>query len=306
MPKIVVLPLGLYVNTQQQRSVDAFAKLGISKLSLLWNWLPLPSFLRRFQKVNLTQTFDKYRRGDMTTKQFRTTADHFISNLKPQAFDAAWNAQSVVTDYTRAAFADIEKLEAQGVIVYVFSGTNPLNVSAIEKQYGKKMPGIHFFSYKHNVLGDELTKALCKEIKAKHPEAKPSDIAWFYSHPGAGPFPGVWNFMRWILAPFKMWFYQKAQNEVAALQNLSQQNKMFTLFEQSKVNTKEPGIFNTLKDFLKGEILLTASTQVSNVVPFTPARQQKKGRVVANQGATTAEASLRPRLGRRRDVQTDI
>ncbi len=300
MPKIVVLPLGLYVNTQQQRSVDAFAKLGISKLSLLWNWLPLPSFLRRFQKVNLTETFDKYRRGELTTKQFRTTANYFASPLKPKDFDNAWNAQCVVTDYSRAAFEDIEKLQAQGAIVYVFSGTNPLNVNHIEKQYGKKIPGTHFFSYQHGVLGQQLIQALCEDIKTKHPESKPQDIAWFYSHPGPGPLPG-WGFMRWILAPFKMWFYQKAHHEVATLQHLGQGNKRFTLFEQFKANTKEPGIFKALKDFMKSATLSTASTQDPKVAPLTPAHQQQKRRGLLNQKQIpTSEASLRPRQNKQK------
>ncbi len=267
MIKVAIFPLGLFVKPQPQRSINAFAKLGISKLALLWNWLPLPTYLRRFQKTYLPDVFDSYREGKITTEQFRKTAEFFVSNLSPQAFDAAWNAQCLLSDYAKKAFDEAELLIEQGVEVYFFSGTNPLHVASIEKQHGKPIPGIHYFSYEHKKLNNDLTKDLLAHIQQKHKGILPQEVAFLYSKP-IEPYPTL-GFWGWLWAPFQRWFYQRAVRDVDNLQHLTKDK--VTLVEHS--NTAAPMLLTTLGLNPKPE---TKSVQRSRCKPILIARAPKQ------------------------------
>jgi len=245
MSKVIVVPLSVYIKNNEQNSIEAFAKLGVSKLSMLWHWLPLPSFLRRFQQVNLPRLMDQYRRGELDSLAFAKAMQPVYPSLRISMlkFEKAWNAHTEVTSFTKKAFDEIASLQKQGHKVYLFSGTNPMDIRCIQKAYGKPIPGSHFFSYKENKLGKELVNGLLDKIYKENPKIKPQDIAWFYAPAGVGPYPG-WGWLAWLLAPFKKWFHFGAQKYVADLQKQSQAKRGFTLVASPREGT--PGIIKQL------------------------------------------------------------
>ncbi|MBN9289365.1 MAG: hypothetical protein BGO43_12215 [Gammaproteobacteria bacterium 39-13] len=241
MSKVIVVPLSVYIKNNEQNSIEAFAKLGVSKLSMLWHWLPLPSFLRRFQQVNLPRLMDQYRRGEVDSLAFAKAMQPVYPSLRISMlkFEKAWNAHTEVTSFSKKAFDEIASLQKQGHKVYLFSGTNPMDIRCIQKAYGKPIPGSHFFSYKEKKLGKELVDGLLDKIYKENPKIKPQDIAWFYAPAGVGPYP-QWGWLAWFLAPFKKWFHSGAQKYVAGLQKQSQAKRGFTLVASPREG--EPGI----------------------------------------------------------------
>lgn len=212
MSKIIIIPLGIYLNTNAQTTIDAFAKLGISKLSMLWHW------------PKLDKIFDSYRRGTLSTVEF----EQQIGKLFPKAventelFEEYWNKCCELNKNTRNLFQEIEELK--GYKAYVFTGTNPLHAAHIEKQYGKPIPGIKFFSYEKKKLERDLRQALIMEIYQNEPNITSQDISYFYQ-PAKLPvsyYSGLPNWLNrilaWCRAPFKMWYYTKAERYVQSLE----------------------------------------------------------------------------------------
>lgn len=241
MKKTVIIPLSLYMDNQQQRSIDAFAKLGISKLAILWHWIPLPSFLERFRGPRLPALFDRYRSGKLTTIQFRNAIREKFPNtsISDAAFDKAWNAMCQVTNKTKQALDEVKILSQKGIKVYLLSGTNPLHIEHIKHKYGKELPGHHFFSYQDKKLGHDLFTSLLRKIRTENPRILRNDIAFFYTPPGPAPYSYLGIFA-WLLAPFKKWFHSQAQKYVAKLQSESTTSKGFKLipylFNKTKPN----------------------------------------------------------------------
>lgn len=246
--KVIVLPLSIYVNNNEQKTINAFAKLGVSKLSLLWHWLPLPRILSQFRQVYLPGLLDSYRRGELDSLAFAKATRPVYPSLKIPLlkFEKAWNARMEITSFSRKAFEEIASLQKQGHKVYVLSGTNPMDIRCIEKAYGKRIPGIHFFSYREKKLGKDLVNGLIEKIYEENLGIKPRDIAWFYASPGEAPY-SRWGWFAWLLAPFKKWFHSGAQKYVAELQKQSQGKRGFTLIPS--VREGNPAIIKRITKF---------------------------------------------------------
>lgn len=216
MPHIVILPLSLYVDTKLQRSIDAFAKMGVRKVSMLWNW---------FQ---LNPIFNHYRKGTFDTVGFRKRIGHLYPQViqDSKAFDSAWNAMCQVTEVTQAAFDEIRQFDEEEVKVYFFSSTNPLHIEHINKAGG--IPGNHFWSYEHHQLGMGLIKKLLSDIRKENHNLNAKQISFFYQQPGPKPYE-KWGFLGWVIAPFARWEHLQKVNYVTALQKLAKSEKSFTL-----------------------------------------------------------------------------
>lgn len=232
MTKVVIIPLGLVVDTNMQRTITEFNKLGVSKASILWHWLPLPNWLEKLtgRSASLDVYIDSYKNGNITTEQFRKQMRLIFPQLgtSDEAFDKAWNAMCVVTDVTRQAFEDADKLVASGITVYFLSSTNPLHTDHIRQTYGKVLPGNHYYSYEKRRLGNALQGELLKEIKEKNPDIKDTDIILYFKSPGPQPYPNLGAFS-WIYAPFKMLAWHRANQFVNKMIQDNVRNPQLTL-----------------------------------------------------------------------------
>ncbi|MBI2791530.1 MAG: hypothetical protein HYX61_06195 [Gammaproteobacteria bacterium] len=230
MSKVIVLQLDSLVDVKIQRSIDAYVAAGISKFSILWHSLPLPKWL---QGGNLLRSIDRFGIGDITPGEFRKEIAAILSSVSiPSAqLDKAWNAQCVVTAKTKEAFTNIESLEKAGYTVYVISGTNPLHKLHIEEQYGKKIPGIHVFSYEKGRLGKDLFENfVLNTLRIEHADLEAEDIIWLAKQP-EDPHPGFGT-LGWLLSPIQKLFFHKSEQEYADLARLEQKTGLFTLMTQ--------------------------------------------------------------------------
>ncbi len=291
--KIIIVPLNLIVKSNPQKTIDAFAKLGVSKFRLLWNWLPLPSFLKRFQQTHLPTVFDAYRKGRLKTPAFRKTVDLFKKGISLKDFDDAWNAQCELPKDAIEMFNSLNRLVKLGHEVYLLSGTNPLHLSYIERQYKKPLPGIKFLSYQRHKLGDELIHDLLFTLQSLHPDTNAQDRLWLYSKPNL-PYPQL-GWLRWLIAPFQSWFYQQATKAVATLQAHTE----FTLLEQKVF--QDPDWMNSLKEGLspnftssrqhKTTMLQARDTHLAK----TPSLKQQARRKALPESTVLAPTATKPK-----------
>lgn len=184
--KVIILPLSLYMKNEQQRTVAAFEKLGISKLLMRWHFIPLPKWLERFRGPSLPTLFDQYRRGELSTVLFRNKIREKFpkANFSNHEFDAAWNAMQAVSPSTKDALKEANELQALGYTVYLLAGTNPLHIQDIKQKSGlKTLPGIPYYSHQKKRLGRDLFSQLLKDIRARHAGIRNDEIAFFYKEP---------------------------------------------------------------------------------------------------------------------------
>jgi hypothetical protein len=242
MNKIIILPLSLYVNNYQQRTQAAFRNLGIGKWELIWQFMPLPSFLEKFRGPSLPAIFDQYRRGEFSTiifrQKIREKFPHAI--FSNREFDAAWNAMQEVTDVTKQAFTEAQTLVKRGFKVYIIAGSNPLHIQDIKnKSEQKQLPGINYFSFQKKKLGRDLFTSLLKDIRTKYKDISANDIAYFYT-PATNPFPRLGK-LAWLnpFAIIKNFEYFQAQQYVANLKKEAASTNGFKLICcQPKVDKK--------------------------------------------------------------------
>lgn len=278
MPHIVILPLSLYVDTKLQRSIDAFAKMGVSKASMLWNWFKLNTI------------FNHYRKGNFDTARFKKR----IGQMYPQAtknekeFDSAWNAQCQVTEITQAAFEEVRAFEKEEVEVYFFASTNPLHIEHIKNQAKQGIPGNHFWSYEHHQLGIGLIKKLLGEIKDENPKVKAKQISFFYQQPGPKPYE-KWGILGWLIAPFARWEHLQKVNYVTALQKLAKSEKSFTM---TACEPSQPGNIRALVNrALNGSSVKTEEGAKTLFTAYTRASQEISLGSSETPGSDTAPGS---------------
>lgn len=230
MSKVIVLQLSSLVDVKFQRSIDAFVSAGISPFSILWHSLPLPKWL---QGGNLLRSIDRFRIGDITAGEFRKEVGAIFPSVAiPSAqFDRAWNAQCMVTTKTQEAFNQIEHLENAGYTVYVISGTNILHKSHIEEKCGKKIPGIHVFSYEKGLLGKDLLEDfVLNTLRIEHADLEADDIIWLAKQ-AEDPHPML-GALGWLFSPIQKLLFHKSEQEYAALARLEQKTGLFSLMTQ--------------------------------------------------------------------------
>ncbi len=233
-PKVVIIPISLYMHNDQQKSKAEFLKLGISRWSILWHFLPLPGFLTIWRGPSLPSLFDRYRRGEFTTVEFRNNFRSLFPRtvISDKDFDSAWNAMQNVTSLTRNAFLEANNLVQRGFDVRLIAGTNELHKQDILRKAELQLfPGTAFFSHEKKLLGNDLFSALIKEIRQQYPTIRKEDIVYFYSEP-QDPFPRLGK-LAWLLNPLRKFEYNQAKNYVTRLKREAA-NLGFTLVESEK------------------------------------------------------------------------
>lgn len=217
-PKVVIIPISLYMHNEQQKTKDAFLNLGISRWSVLAHFLPLPGLLAKWVGPSLPSLFERYRRGELSTQVFR---DNFRSlfprvEISDNDFDSAWNAMQCVTTLTKNAFVEANNLKERGFDVRLIAGTNELHKNDILRKAGlQSFPGATFFSHEKKLLGNDLFAALIKEIRQQYPSIRKEDIAYFYSEP-KDPYPRLGR-LSWLLNPLRKFEYEQAKKYVTRL-----------------------------------------------------------------------------------------
>lgn len=237
--KIVIFPLSLYLDNQQAKSKAEFIRLGVNRFSLSWHFMPLPSFLNRFRGLSLPTIFDQYRRGELTTNNFRNQirAKFPGINISDSDFDKAWNAMQVVTDKTHDALKEAKDLNNKGVNVYTIVGTNSLHFADLKKKAKiLALPGTSHLSFQKKQLGRDLFASLLAKIRTDHSGIRKEDIIYFYSQP-RDPYPRLGK-LAWLWDPVKKYEYYAAKNYVASLQREAAGPNGFTLVECQATQTK--------------------------------------------------------------------
>lgn len=245
-PKVVIIPISLYMHNDQQKSKAEFLKLGISRWSILLHFLPLPGFLAKWRGPSLPSLFDRYRRGELTTVEFRNNFRNLFPSIEisDKDFDSAWNAMQNVTSLTRNAFLEANNLVQRGFDVRLIAGTNELHKQDIlQKAELQSFPGTTFFSHEKKLLGNDLFSALINEIRQQYPTIRKEDIAYFYSEP-QDPFPKLGK-LAWLVNPLKKFEYQQAQNYVTKLKREAA-TLGFTLVEFQKDGNGQANIMSAL------------------------------------------------------------
>jgi hypothetical protein len=242
MKKVIILPVSLFMHNEQQKTVAAFQKLGISKLAISWHFLKLPKFLERFRGPSLTTLFEQYRRGELTTVQFRSKIREKFPKVRitNAAFDAAWNAMQTVTPKTIDAFKEAKELAAQGYTVYLLAGTNLLHIHDIRQKANlNRLPGIPCFSYQKNLLGKDLFSQLLKDIRTEHKGIGSNEIAFFYKEP-TNPKAGFFDLI-------KKYEYHQATQYVSKLKKEAASPNGFTLIRSLDTNDQKANVKTSLK-----------------------------------------------------------
>ena len=297
MTKVIILPLSLYMDNQQQRTVAAFKAMGVGSLELFWNFLPLPNFLERFRGKSLPTVFDQYRRGELNTQAFRQEIRKRFPNAQLNndvTFDAAWNAMQVVTDVTTSAFKEAQTLIDQGYQVYLLAGSNPLHIQDIQnKARLAQLPGIPFLSHEQKQLGRDLFTSLLKTIRANNKNIKPDDIAFFYTPP-KDPYPRLGK-LAWLnpLAIVKNVEYLQASQYVAKLKKEAVSANGFKLIACEPKVDKKPNIIQHIeklgwtkvskrKQATKHSLPITPLQNVKRVSPRNKSQQPAVQQIKAN------------------------
>lgn len=250
MSRVLIVPLGLVFAPNWQASINAFATLGVWKMSVLLNW----------PKAN--GIINQYRAGGIDSAQFRQQ----ISTLFPQInqhskkkFWQAWNQCCGFDEKSLAVLTELQELETAGAQIYLMGRTNRAHVNFIQKKVNGNLPGTLFLSYQQKTIGPELTQKLMTHIQKEHPELEAKEILHLCVVPKTKPFPNLWlgfGWLRWVFAPFAMLSYQAEQRAFSAIQ--AQGPKLgFQLLQQPQTQT--------LQAFLKTWRLSTFHSAVSSV-----------------------------------------
>jgi hypothetical protein len=251
MPKIIILPLSLYVDNYQQRTQAAFRALGVGRWELIWQFMPLPSFLERLRGPSLPALFEQYRRGEFSTAIFRQKIREKFSSLTitNKEFDNAWNAMQEMTDVTQQALQEAQTLIDQGFKVYWIAGTNPLHFKDIQKKsHQESLPGSQYLSYEKKKLGKDLFSALLKDIRKKYKDISSNDIAYFYTPP-KDPYPRLGK-LAWLnpFALIRNYEYYQAHRYVAQLKQEASSSNGFTLIPCQPKTDKKANILKKIQD----------------------------------------------------------
>ncbi|MCS5710618.1 hypothetical protein [Candidatus Berkiella aquae] len=257
MKKVVILPLSLFIDNQQERAKEAFIRLGINRFSLLWHFFPLPSFLERFRGPSLSHLFDQYRSGRLNTRAFRDAIRGKFPNvsISDADFDTAWNSMQIVTDVTKNALKEARALEKQGFEINLILGSNPLHLADIKRKTGMRtLPGKGYWSFVKNKLGRNLFTSLLDEIKSKNPGIQKENIAYFYSVP-QDPYPRL-GILAWLYDPIRKYEYFQAKRYVAQLQEAARTNG-FSLVEFKREDYQNVNIKKSIErlGWLKNKVL---------------------------------------------------
>lgn len=253
--KTFILPLSSYVKTDQNKTMDEFVKLGVPKWEMLLHWFAFPTFLEPYvQKVrgpSLTFLFDEFNKGNLSADQFRTELRNkfsVLANKTDLQIDAAWNAMCIVTDFTKDAFKEVERLhDGKNINIVFTSNTNRLHHNTIVDQYEQKIPGDAVaFSYNagFNKTGPQFINDYINLIK----DIPDQDIFFVYTPPPALPYPKL-GMLNWLAAPFATWAATNGQNYVSKLQNMASAGN-FTLVPSQNTKT-QPNIAQTLSPYVK-------------------------------------------------------
>lgn len=303
MTKVAILPLGIYVNTPNSKTLDAGAKLELNKLKTYWrnvlyyipmpgrlkrylenafpqvtlnkvhiywryvlHFIPMPATMRNYFGKSLVTVLDQYRGGELDTPGFRNEIRTMFPNAKftNKAFDAVFNQSCEATPLTRNVLKEAKALQAQGVEVYFMSNTNDLHMRKIQKECGA-IPGVPFFSYHEKKLGKSLDEALFKVIKDKHPRIKKTDIALLYKPEGEKP-SLLKDKMNW---PFKAYYHSIATKRVAQIKATAKELCRLVI---SKSTGDKPNLESQLKATMGWKF---AQPKAHKVVPITPAHKKK-------------------------------
>jgi len=188
MPKIIILPLGLYIDNNVQRTMDAFVGLGVNPLALAFhlNIVPLlPTRIANFFAPTLPDTIREYRLGNLSTEIFRAHVrakfPRAKSLLNDEAFDKAWNAMQKITPALHNVLAEVRELQKNNCTTYFVCGTNPLHIQDILRQLNPEMTALlrtSYFSYELHILELDLVKKLANDVSHFS-----SDVVMFYSPP---------------------------------------------------------------------------------------------------------------------------
>jgi hypothetical protein len=245
MTKVAILPLSLYLNNNQSRTEQAFVKLGVSRASLLWQFIPLPSFMERFRQPAIPKLITQYRKGELTTAAFHQAIQAKFPRVRltQRAFKSAWNAMQQVSELTLDAINEAQTLNQQGIEIYWTAGTNPLHMNALRQQHGV-LPGHTYFSYEHQKLETELLEKMINDIRQKHPRIQAKDIVMFYTAP-QNPHPRM-GALAWLFDPIKKFQYQQAQSYISRLQRKATELG-FTLMPNPSTKQKS-GLINKFQD----------------------------------------------------------
>lgn len=242
--KVVILPLSLYLDINQSKAEHEFLRLGVSWWALRWHYLPLPAFLEKFRGPSLPSLFQRYRLGQMTTKQFIHAIQQKFpnANITPETFKNAWNSIIHVTKRTKEAIREAKTLLKKSMDVCWLSGTNRMNMNYLTAEVGK-LPGTTYFSFQIKKLENQLLEHLILDVRKKHPGIKTTNIVMFYTPPvNPHPYLGI---LAWFIDPINTYKYHQARRYVANL--LETARKLhFTLIEKP-VSEKGAGILSAIK-----------------------------------------------------------
>lgn len=247
MTKVLILPVSLVLKNDQSRTVQAFKDLGVGSVALAWHYIPF-GFLDFLRGPSIPSLIEKYRKGELTTAQFRgCIREKFPNiNLPDPAFDQAWNAMQVVTDLTRNACEDAQKLMDEGVQVYWIAGTNELHADALQQKLGHLLPGEKYFSHEKHKLGAPLFQDLLAEIREKHSDVTNDDIAYLYTPPMPDPHPNL-GWLSWLINPIKKYQHTQAKNYCDSLQCQAETDNGFTLVKfKPKADAVEAKIYKKI------------------------------------------------------------
>lgn len=233
--KILIIPLSLLVGTRPLDSLVAFNRLGISYLSITWNW-------RATNKI-----IENYKSGLLDDTAFLSGLKNLYPKLKSvddnKTWDA-WNKMCSINEENKNTLRFMERLEEQGITVCIFSRTNPSHVRKIEKELGTKIPGMKVYSFDQDPKDNDLLKKLMNTLHEDNPNLKKEDIQYCVKEPTNLPYPSLTWFpaLRWVFSPFRMWFYQGAVNQVNHVK--AQANKLgytsLTINDTTASDFKEP------------------------------------------------------------------
>ncbi|MGD9590945.1 MAG: hypothetical protein AB7V32_00320 [Candidatus Berkiella sp.] len=276
MTKVVILPISLYLDNEQNRTLAAFKRLGVGSLSLFWHYIPLPKWLEKFRGLSLPVIFDRYRKGELSTQAFKEAIRQKFptARLDNQSFDTAWNEMQVVTDVTKKALEEAQQLQEQGYQVYLLAGTNALHVQDLKNKLNlKELPGTAYFSFEQKKLGRDLFGALLKNIKEQNKDITADDIAFFYTPP-ADPYPWLGR-LAWLnpFAIVKNFEFFQARKYVQSLKKEAESKNGFKLICTQPKACKQPNIIASIQQLGWME---SARKLVKDNPPVTHLRSARK------------------------------
>ncbi len=131
---------GVLLDIDYQRTIDAFAKLG------------MPESSKQFSKEEQALIFRRYEMGQIDSQEFITSVAELTRlECSGEEIEAAWCA--LLGEMTADKYTLLEQLRLKGYRIFILSNTNALHQSAfeagIDKDYGwekfeKVFDGVHY------------------------------------------------------------------------------------------------------------------------------------------------------------------